>query len=413
MNRILGKLSRRDSSSPATSAPATRETTPEHAEDSPEATLLHELKTFCESHPGPENAQGEEFVHLPRIVEIAESSPSAAKEAAYRIRKYLSSPSNTSNHAQYNAIMVMRILVDNPGHTFTRNIDTKFVAVIKDLLRYGRDWHVQHYLRQYLNSLEGTKHDDIDLQPLLQMWAKEKSKGERSFTSRFPQAAAMHMNQSAPYPPPHPSGYFQAPQVPVSTLPDPGELAARVEEARNSANLLKQFVQSTPVTEMEENELIKEFIDRCRTSSRLIQSYIHSTNPAPDEATLLTLIDCNDEISVALSQQQRAMLRARQAKGTPSPLASAGNGSGPVSPAGEVVASGARSGTLIDVDGPAMTGGRTTNVREDALGQYEYHAADFEVQNPFADNFASQDSGAEQHSAQGGRTVYFQSTEHA
>lgn len=178
MNRFLDKLSRRDSS-PA--SPSDNETT--HDDDSPEAALLHELKTFCESNSNPQDSHGNEFVHLPRIVELAESSPAAAKEAAYRIRKYLKTPTRVSNHIQYNAIMVMRILADNPGHTFTRNFDTKFVTTIKELLRYGRDWHVQHYLRQYLNTLEGTRLGDEDLQELLQMWAKEKTKGERSFVS--------------------------------------------------------------------------------------------------------------------------------------------------------------------------------------------------------------------------------------
>lgn len=100
-----------------------------------------------------------------------------------RIRKYLSIPARTPNHFQYNAIMLMRILADNPGHTFTRNLDAKFVTTIKDLLRNGRDWHVQHYLRQYLNELEANRAWDQDLQPLLQMWAKEKTKGGRSFVS--------------------------------------------------------------------------------------------------------------------------------------------------------------------------------------------------------------------------------------
>lgn len=79
--------------------------------------------------------------------------------------------------------MLMRILADNPGHSFTRNFDAKFVATFKDLLRYGRDWHVQHYLRQYLNTLEATKASDQDLQLLLQMWAKEKTKNNRNFVS--------------------------------------------------------------------------------------------------------------------------------------------------------------------------------------------------------------------------------------
>lgn len=125
--------------------------------------------------------QGNEFVHLPKIVEAAESSPSAAKEAAHRIRQYLSTPHSTPTHIQYNAIMIMRILAENPGNSFTRHLDSKFTAVIKDLLRYGRNWHVQQYLRQFLDTLEANRRNDQDLQPLLQMWAKEKTKGDRSF----------------------------------------------------------------------------------------------------------------------------------------------------------------------------------------------------------------------------------------
>ncbi|KAJ5917289.1 hypothetical protein N7466_010843 [Penicillium verhagenii] len=389
MNRFLDKLKSRDSSPAASSD----NEAPAHDDDSPEANLARELKTFCESNTNPEEAQGNEFVHLPRIVELAESSPAAAKEAAYRIRKYLKTPTRISNHVQYNAIMVARILGDNPGHTFTRNFDTKFVTTIKELLRYGRDWHVQHYLRQYLITLETTKQDDEDLQELLQMWAKEKTKGDRSFTDRFPQARHGYNAQMAPVPPPRPGAYGQVPP-PSAYVTSPGELAARVEEARNSAKLLTQFVQMTPAAEMDENELIKEFTDRCRTSSRLIQSYIHENNPPPDEDTLLTLIECNDVVSVALSNQQRAMLKARQARGSTSPPVNS-NAGPTVSP---VMASGARqeatTSPLIELDDTGMTNGRINTVR-DTHEAYEYQASDFEVGNPFADNHATHDSGAE------------------
>lgn len=200
---------------------------------------------------------------------------------------------------------------------------------------------------------------------------------------------------------------------PSAAYPEPGELAARVEEARNSAKLLTQFVQTTPAAEIDQNELIKEFIDRCRTSSRLIQSYIHANNPPPDEDTLLTLIECNDEISVALSHQQRAMLKARKARGSTSPLSNS-NGTGPVSP---IMASGARQepAPLIDVDSPITTDGRIGTVRE-THEPYEYQASDFEVENPFADNHATQDSDAERNRpnvGQGERAVHFQPSEHA
>lgn len=100
-----------------------------------------------------------------------------------RIRKYLSDPAGNTNQTQYNAIMLMRILVDNPGHTFTRNFDAKFVTTVKELLRTGRDWHVQSSLRQYLDTLEQQRGWDEDLKLLLQMWAKEKTKASRGLVS--------------------------------------------------------------------------------------------------------------------------------------------------------------------------------------------------------------------------------------
>ncbi|OQE24500.1 hypothetical protein PENSTE_c007G01601 [Penicillium steckii] len=413
MKRILPKgLMRRPTNGSGASSP-------DQTDQSPEGILLRELTTFCEVSNNPQSPQqGNEFVHLPIIVESAESSPAAAKEAAVRIRKYLSTPNQTPNHVQYNAIMLLRILTDNPGHTFTKNFDSKFVAAIKELLRHGRDWHVQNYLRQFLSSLESGRSMDEDLQPLLAMWAKEKAKNDRPYPVAFP-------SNSSPTPPPRP------PVHPRNKLPDPGELSARIEEARNSAKLLTQFVQTTPPVEMEGNDLIKEFVDRCQTSSRLIQGYIHCNDPAPDEDTLLTLIEVNDEISVALSGQQRGLLKARKARSSRSPTSSNLNSPSPPS-------NGATSATLSqpfssdppqesqipdqsttrlsELPGATMTGARpNTTAQRPNNERYEYNAADFEVQNPFADDFATQDSDNDRRHAQGtttqGSRVHFQAAE--
>ena len=96
-------------------------------------------------------------------------------------------------------------------------------------------------------------------------------------------------------------------------LPPPHELASRIEEARTSGKLLTQVVQSTPQSEILSNDLIKEFAERCREASRSMQAYINAENPAPDEDTLLTLIETNDVIAAALSRHQHALLNARKA----------------------------------------------------------------------------------------------------
>ena len=110
------------------------------------------------------------------IVEAAESSPAAATEAAVRIRKFLAKENNERAYVQYNAIMLVRILADNPGKSFTKNLDQKFVATVKELLREGRDLSVQQILRETLDNFEINKDNDETLVGLRDMWIREKAK---------------------------------------------------------------------------------------------------------------------------------------------------------------------------------------------------------------------------------------------
>ena len=116
------------------------------------------------------------MLHLPAVVEAAESSPEAASQAATEIRKFLSTKNYVRAYVQYNAIMLMRILADNPGKSFTRNIDAKFVTTVKELLREGRDISVQQILRETLEFFERSKANDETLAALREMWQKEKAK---------------------------------------------------------------------------------------------------------------------------------------------------------------------------------------------------------------------------------------------
>ena len=77
--------------------------------------------------------------------------------------------------------MLVRILVDNPGRTFTRNLDTKFVETVKNLLKQGKDLSVQQILRESLDAFEKDKKDDEGLAPMLEMWAKEKKAMEKMY----------------------------------------------------------------------------------------------------------------------------------------------------------------------------------------------------------------------------------------
>lgn len=69
--------------------------------------------------------------------------------------------------------MLIRILADNPGKTFTRNIDAKFVETVKELLRTGRDPSVKQILMETLDTFVKHKADDEGLLKLNEMWKKE------------------------------------------------------------------------------------------------------------------------------------------------------------------------------------------------------------------------------------------------
>ncbi|KAH8698999.1 hypothetical protein BGW36DRAFT_153505 [Talaromyces proteolyticus] len=297
MKRMFTGLQRRVSTFPTLSQENNDTSPSSSGNESPEEIIIREIKAFCEAGGGPNSAN--DYLHLPAIVEAAESSATAAKEAATRIRKYLSSPSKPQGAAQYNAIMLIRILAENPGHTFTRNIDAKFVSTVKDLLREGRDMSTQQMLREMLNLFESQKSWDEDLAALLAMWKKEKTR-------------AAKYGPPANFQSPEHQSAFGRPSRPPRTLPPPDELAARVSEAKTSANLLIQLAQSTPAAEVLDHELMKEFSERCASASRSIQAYMALENPPPDEDTMLTLIETNEQLSVALSKYQRAVLNARK-----------------------------------------------------------------------------------------------------
>ncbi|KAF3481180.1 uncharacterized protein GIQ15_03939 [Arthroderma uncinatum] len=300
MKRFIGTITSRRNSALGAGKP----------NDSPEVAVLKAVVEFCDNS---DTNNGNEYLQLPTIVEAAESSPEAAKIAAHQIQKYLSKPASSHPQRQYNAIMLIRILSDNPGPSFTRNIDSRFTACVKILLRDGRDMHVAQILRETLETLSVTKANDTNLTGLIQMWTKEKEKFQKTYG--YPPFGLQQPVQNNPTPGPQPGqrqDYFSR-QHRLRGLPPPGELAARVNEANESAKLLQQMLLSTPVSEFYQNDMLKEFATRCQSASRSVQGYINSSDPAPDADTMLTLIETNDKISVALSRYNRATLDARKA----------------------------------------------------------------------------------------------------
>lgn len=169
-----------------------------------------------------------------------------------------------------------------------------------------------------------------------------------------------------------------------SGIPPPIELAQRIEEARTSAKLLLQVVQSTPPNEIIGNQLLKEFVDRCQSALRSVQSYIHSNNPPPDQDTLLTLIETNDQLASAISRHQRALLQAtRHFSPTSTPPIEPSNGQRLEMPASTPNGSSSRSGyTSPSAPLPALP----------SRGQ----ALEDEQQNPFDDQHTTDTARAPQ-----------------
>lgn len=390
-------------------------------------------------------------MHLPAIVENAASSPNAAREAALQIRKFLAENAgrlSSTGGLHYNAIMLIRILVDHPGHTFARNIDSKFVATVKDLLRQSKNANVQRFMRETLDLLKVQRAQDPDLKLLLQMWTKEKLKHGPVSVQRplcrpylfffffFFLSKSMSCIQNAwqsvsqQFPPQqrqqlrHQHGqqqqrenYFDRLNQRRSGLPSVEELASRITEAKTTSKLLIQLVQSTPPVELQTHELVREFADRCQAASRSIQGYIDSMDPSLDENTLLTLIETNDELSVARSQYQHALLKARKAYGNLAPPGANAGGSARTSPSpapsaelpmvsGAGPAAFAAAAASVERSAPTESAPpplpkRSTlspaspspsvspSVGASASPRYTYNSADFQVQNPFADQFST------------------------
>ncbi|ROW10425.1 hypothetical protein VMCG_01728 [Cytospora schulzeri] len=313
-NKMLGSIKKRNNDSPGDNTSAGGSDSASAVDqqgDTPEVIAARSVRAFCESG-GPDNT-GDEVTFLPPIVESAESSPAAAAECARTIRKFLKKDYWTKPSYQYNALMLMRILTDNPGPSFTRNIDAKFADTVKDLLRNGRDLSVRQMLMETLDSFEHQKGWDEGLEPLIELWRKEKDKAYKAYGGR-PPPPPQPRTINEPSTDPHSQNYF-ARSHSNKRLPDPVELANRLEEARTSSNLLTQLVANTPSTEVLDNDLIKEFADRCLSASRSIQGYMTAENPSPDNETMESLIDVNEELQQALNNQKRAMLSARKELG--------------------------------------------------------------------------------------------------
>ena len=152
------------------------------ASGSPEDNARAAVQAFCEMGGTMSQRKGDEILHLPPIVDAAESSPAAAAECARVIRRFLGKEHYSKPAWQYNALMLVRILVDNPGPSFTRNLgEPEFVETTRKLLKHVRDTRLWNMLMDMLDDFQHTKQYDENLQPLVQMWKAQKEEALRKY----------------------------------------------------------------------------------------------------------------------------------------------------------------------------------------------------------------------------------------
>ncbi|KAK9484857.1 hypothetical protein V1527DRAFT_468831 [Lipomyces starkeyi] len=230
-------------------------------------------------------AQTDDVAQLPVIVECAQATPLAAKEAIKAVRKRLDPKHASSTVSQYNAIMVLRILVDANSQTILNQIgeDDKLAPVVKDVLKRSRDPSVRELLATTLEHFAFEKPSAAELAELNKVYATYVAGGSESYKLR-------------------PSRHEPVSQEKLEDV---------VEEAKTSASLLRQVVSTTPPVEISGSPLVMEFYERCVQLSSKIQSYLSRDSVPPlDESMIMTLISANDTIGTALEAHKAALDRA-------------------------------------------------------------------------------------------------------
>ncbi|CAK7270620.1 hypothetical protein SEPCBS119000_004181 [Sporothrix epigloea] len=370
----------------------------EHGDvETPEAAAQRLVRTFCMSEV---DEAGAEVALLPSIVETAESSPQAASECARYIRKFLYRDYWSQPNFVYNAIMLMRILVENPGLTFTRNMNKKFVDTVRDVLRGCQHAHIVHFLMETLQDFERKGAIDEGMGRLLEMWQKEKIKSKSVYLNQPQQLPggqgerAGQWQQSQPpawpgqgqnaahsngqghaspggFPGPGSGGSSRGPYErrhgSSATLPKPSELRRRLREAKTTAGVLADVVNTTTPVALLKHDLADDLSSRCHRATNQVLEYLNTRDPIPDNFEMADLLATHEVLEQTLHHYYRTVLEARKSLGigetrrdadgkAPVEMTPAGKGkaTAPASPsaAGPGTNASRVSGNDINHDGP-------------------------------------------------------------
>ncbi|KAK9365273.1 hypothetical protein V1509DRAFT_633671 [Lipomyces kononenkoae] len=261
----------------------------------PHVQVVSAIASFCDektqfklgknifSSSSSTTARTEDVTQLPVIVELSEASPVAAKAGVRAIRKRLDPKHASSTVSQYNAIMVLRILVDANSPTILNQIgeDEKLAPVVQDVLKRSRDPSVRELLATTLEHFAFEKPNAAELKDLNDVYAKYVAKrSDRQSQSRHEELSQQDLQDLA-------------------------------EEAKSSASLLRQVVSTTAPVDISGSPLVMEFYERCVQLSGKIQSYLSRDSVPPlDESMIMALISANDTLGTALDAHKAALDRA-------------------------------------------------------------------------------------------------------
>ncbi|CAK7204277.1 hypothetical protein SEUCBS139899_007032 [Sporothrix eucalyptigena] len=357
--------------------------------ETPEAAAQRLVRTFCMSEV---DEAGAEVALLPSIVEAAESSPQAAAECARYIRKFMYKDYWSRPNFVYNAIMLMRILVENPGLTFTRNMDKKFVDTVRDLLRGCQHAHIVHFLIETLQDFESKGAVDEGIGRLVEMWQKEKAKSKSAYSGQSQQQSGGQGGRGGlwqrPQPqmwiPPPGQGYggpgsynngpghanqggfigpgystsrgpYERGHSSAATLPKPRELRKRLDEAKTTAGVLADVVNTTTPAVLLKHDLADDLSARCRRATNQVLEYMNTRDPIPDNHEMAALLATHEVLEQTLHHYHRAVLEARKSLGVGEMRRSAdGNVAAEMTPAGKGKANAPQSPVTA---GPSGTNG--------------------------------------------------------
>ncbi len=97
-----------------------------------------------------------------------------------------------------------------------------------------------------------------------------------------------------------------------SSLPKPAELRKRLDEARTTAGVLADVVNtSTPATLLK-HDLADDLSSRCRRATSQMLEYLEAKNPTPDNSEMEALLGTHEMLQQTLHHYHRAVLEARK-----------------------------------------------------------------------------------------------------